>query len=161
ALQTDGKLVAVGYTTSVWGSQDFALARYNADGTLDTTFGTGGKVTTDFSGGNDLAYGVALQTDGKIVAAGDTTSGGGGKNIALARYNANGSPDTTFGSGGKVTTDVSGTDDVANDVVLQSDGKIVVAGYTITGGGKERFAVVRYTVSGSLDTSFNGTGIAV
>jgi len=95
ALQPDGKIVVAGYA-----GLDFALARYNSDGALDTSFGTGGKVTTDFSGGRDVGYSVALQPDGKIVVAGYA-----GVDFALARYNSDGALDTSFGSGGKVTTD--------------------------------------------------------
>ena len=100
--------------------------RYNTNGSLDTTFDSDGKVTTDIGSG-DTAYSVAIQSDGKIVAAG--TRGGGleGNDIALARYNTDGSLDTNFGTGGKVTTEV-GTNDYAYSVAIQSDGKIVAAG---------------------------------
>src|SRR5206468_80556 len=111
--------------------EDFALARYNANGSLDTTFGTGGKVTTDFAGDDDQAFAVVLQTDGKIVAAGVAKTYRGG-DFALARYNANGSLDATFGTGGKVTTDFAGNDDAAHGVVVQADGRIVAAGVAKT-----------------------------
>ena len=97
-----------------------ALALHAADGDLDVTFGIGGEVTTDFSGGNDYAFALALQSDGRIVAAGGTSSG-----FALARYNPDGSLDNGFGSGGKVTTANSTR---ATAVAIQPDGKIVVAG---------------------------------
>jgi uncharacterized delta-60 repeat protein len=144
AIQSDGKIVAAG---SAGG--DFALARYNADGSLDSTFGSSGKVTTDF-GGFDAASAVAIQPDGRIVAAGRTEGG----DFALTRYNSNGSLDTTFGGGGKVTTDFGGFD-AAFGVALQADGKIVAAGQGGPGGG---FALARYNTDGSLDLSFGSGG---
>ncbi len=138
ALQDDGKIVVAG-TKFAGGSGDFALARYNAAGSLDATFGTGGKVTTNF-GGYDRGLSVAIQSDGMIVAAG-TSPGGGSADFALARYNAIGALDTTFGTGGKVTTDFGGNDDVRS-VTIQSNGKIVVVGNN--GGGSPDFALARY-----------------
>jgi uncharacterized delta-60 repeat protein len=101
-----------------------------ADGDLDPTFGSGGKVTTDFSGSDNVAQAIALQPDGKIIAAG---SAGPYPlvDFALARYNGDGSLDSTFGSGGKVTTDFFGSVDGANGVALQTDGKIVAAGLAV------------------------------
>src|SRR5215468_11669588 len=93
---------------------DFALARYNTNGTLDTTFGTSGKVTTDFAGADDMPSepsAVALQSDGKIVVVGQTLVGGF-NNFALARYNGNGTLDTSFGTSGRVTTDFAGANDL-------------------------------------------------
>src|SRR5438093_8754306 len=104
------------------------VAAQTAQGTLDATFGTGGKVTTDFAGDTDEAFAVALQTDGKIVVAGEAKTGYSREDFALARYNTNGTLDTTFGTGGKVTTDFAGHTDQAFAVALQTDGKIVVAG---------------------------------
>ncbi|HLL16743.1 MAG TPA: Calx-beta domain-containing protein [Pyrinomonadaceae bacterium] len=123
-IQPDGKIVAAGIS-----GDNFALARYNPDGSLDTTgFGTGGKVTTDFAGGLDAIKSIVLQPDGKIVAGGDATTSSNNSDFALARYNTNGSLDTTnFGTGGKVTTDFGGFD-AANDIALQADGRIVAAG---------------------------------
>ncbi|MFF7892429.1 hypothetical protein ACFZDI_11025 [Streptomyces sp. NPDC007907] len=150
ALQPDGKIVAVGVFSSQGG---FALARYNSDGSLDTTFGTDGKATADFGSGSIL-YGVALQTDGKIIAVG---SGGPSDNrrSVLTRYNSDGSLDTTFGTGGTVTTDFGGRD-WTREVALQTDGKIIAVG---TGGaiGNLDFALARYNSDGSLDATF-GTG---
>ena len=89
AIQTDGKIVAAGYSYNGSGNADFALVRYNTDGTLDTSFGSGGKVTTPIGSGHDLGYSVAIQMDGKIVAAGYGT--GSNIDFALVRYNTNGS----------------------------------------------------------------------
>ena len=132
-----------------------------APGDLDTTFGTGGKVTTDFSGGTDQAFAVALQTDGKIVVAGEAKTGYSREDFALARYHPNGTLDTTFGTGGKVTTDFAGDTDQVFAVALQPDGKIVVAGEAKAGYSGEDFALARYnnnrfpvvTLKATLDTT--------
>ena len=123
ARQPDGKIVAVG-TVAGYGANDFALARYNPDGTLDPSFSGDGRQTTDF-GPSDEAFGVAIQGDGKIVAVGSTGPAGG--NFALARYNPNGSLDTSFSGDGKQTTDFGGRRP-ASGVALQGDGKIVAVG---------------------------------
>jgi uncharacterized delta-60 repeat protein len=156
ALQPDGKIVVAGSTVQ-GDSGDFAIARYNPNGSPDTSFGTGGKVTTDF-GKSDFAYGVALQADGKIVAVGTTADVlTGASDFALARYNANGSLDTSFGGTGKVITDIAGGNDQANAVAVQpDDGQILVAGFTKA--ATNDFAVLRYNPNGSLDPTFGGTG---
>jgi uncharacterized delta-60 repeat protein len=102
ALQSDGKIVVAGFSESGADitTSDFALARYNPDGTLDMSFGTDGKVVTDFAGSRDTATGVAIQPDGKIVAAGRSQNGTE-TDFALARYNADGTLDTGFGTGGQ------------------------------------------------------------
>jgi len=128
---------------------DFALARYNPDGSLDAGFGIGGKVTTDFFGEDDVAEAVVIQPDGKIVAAGSAarTSALESIDFALARYNSNGSLDTSFGSGGKVTTDFFGRLDGASSCAIQPNGNIVVGGFTSHGGSDqstEDFALARY-----------------
>src|SRR5262245_21502546 len=111
---------------------------------LDSAFGVAGTVTTDFSGGNDWADDVALQPDGKIVAAGSSNG-----NFALARYNTNGQLDAAFGASGKVITDFSGSD-VVRGVALQGDGKIVVAGWTHPSSNTSDIALARYNSDGSL-----------
>jgi uncharacterized delta-60 repeat protein len=155
-LQSDGKIVAAGYSHNGT-NNDFAVVRYNTDGSLDTTFDTDGKVTTPFSSGNnDLATSVVLQSDGKIVAAGYSHNGTN-NDFAVVRYNTDGSLDTTFDTDGKVTTPVGSGNDFAESVVLQSDGKIVAAGYSHNGTNND-FAVVRYNTDGSLDTTFDTDG---
>ena len=149
-LQPDGKIVVAGRTNKN-GNFDFALARYSAGGVVDTTFGTSGLVTTDFGGSVDRAFAMALQPDGKLVVVGDSDA-----NFALARYNGDGSLDPGFGIGGKVLTTFGGTDQ-ASAVVLQPDGKIVVAGQTDTGTSID-FALARYMPDGSLDGAFGSGG---
>jgi uncharacterized delta-60 repeat protein len=156
AIQSDGRMVLAG-TSNAAGNYDFALARYNLDGSLDASFGTGGLLTTDFAGANDNAQAVVLQSDGKIVAAGFATSGT--ENFALARYNADGSLDTTFGLSGKVMTDFLRGTDVAEGVALQADGKLVAAGFTYPRfSSVPKFALARYNADGSLDTTFGTNG---
>ena len=158
ALQTDGKIVVAGRAANSTGS-NFALARYNSDGSLDTTFDGDGKVTTDFfasSSANDLA----IQSDGRIIAAG-FVSAAGGSDLALARYTSNGGLDTTFGSGGRVTISFfTGTEDISA-ITLQSDGKILAAGFGLNTGGTADFVLSRYNPNGSLDTTFGSGGKAV
>ena len=154
-LQSDGKIVAAG--SSYNGSNyDFAVVRYNTDGSLDTTFGTGGKVTTSIGSDPDVANSVVLQSDGKIVAAGYSHNGSN-YDFAIVRYNTNGSLDTTFDADGKQTTSIGSGAEIAYSVVLQSDGKIVAAGYSHNGTNTD-FAVVRYNTDGSLDTTFDTDG---
>src|SRR5262249_33815551 len=128
-----------------------------ANGDLDETFGIGGKVTTDLSGGEDEARGVAIQPDGKIVVVG--LSDGSDLDFAVARYNPDGTLDITFGNEGAVTTDFGGNRDVASAVVIQPDGKILVAG-TATTGLNLGFALARYNPNGSVDTTFGVGGKA-
>ncbi len=153
AVQPDGKIVVAGtHHLSGSTSSDFALARYNPDGSLDATFGDGGKVTTHFSGAFDSGSGVAVQADGKIVAAGYS----GSNDFALARYNPNGTLDVTFGDGGRVLTDFGGFE-VGRALVLQGDGKSIVAG-TSFASGQNDFVLARYNPDGSLDSTFGGGG---
>ncbi len=153
----NGKILVAGTAENPsFADWDFALARYNANGTLDTTFGSNGVVMTDFRGGNDHAYAVALQSDGKIVAVGSSqNTSGQNQSIALARYSANGVLDSSFGSSGtgKVIRRV-GTDfnvDELNAVAIDSSGRIVAAGRS-----DNNMLFVRYNSSGSLDTTFSG-----
>ena len=155
-LQSDGKLVAAGNAWKDSVDADFAVVRYNTNGSLDATFGAGGKVTTSIGSDEDDAYALALQPDGKLVAAGVTLNGFRW-DFALVRYNANGSLDTTFGTGGTVITSI-GTDGTgASALVLQPDGKLVAAGTTTNDGSAYDFTLVRYNANGSLDATF-GTG---
>jgi uncharacterized delta-60 repeat protein len=150
AVQGDGKIVAAGVAgpsscpgTPCGSGNLFALARYNSDGSLDPSFGTGGQVTTNFGGTDAEAYSVALQGDGKIVAAGLTRTGSINR-FALARYNGDGTLDATFGTGGQVTTSFGGTYDQALALALQGDGKIIAAGWTAKALGSAQFALARY-----------------
>jgi uncharacterized delta-60 repeat protein len=162
AVQPDGKIVVAGWVQSGadMTTADFAVARYNPDGTLDSDFGTGGMVTSDFAGSTDLAHAVAIQADGRIIVAGEAISGTQ-NSFALIRYNNDGAIDTSFGNGGKVLTTFSDRDSRAYEIVLQPDQKIAVAGDSFHTPAPSLddsdFALARYNSDGSLDVSF-GTG---
>ena len=156
AVQTDGKIVVVGDATNTGNNVDFAVARYNTDGSLDTTFDTDGMVTTAIGSGHDIGYGAAIDGNGKIVVVG-YSSNGTDNDVAVVRYNTNGSLDTTFGTGGKVTTDFGSGNDIGYGVAIDSNGKIVVVG-SANNGTNDDFAVIRYNVDGTLDTAFDTDG---
>ena len=155
AIQPDGKIVAVGATQVRGGA--FSVIRYNANGTLDGSFSGDGKLTTNFTSGDDWARDVALQVDGKIVVSGVAGTSSSNKMAALARYNANGTLDGSFSGDGKVTKNVTTGFEDANGVGIQLDGKIVTAGSV--GGSGGRLLVLRFNANGSLDGSFSGDGI--
>jgi uncharacterized delta-60 repeat protein len=169
AVQPDGRIVVAGT-----GGRDFALLRYASDGRLDPGFGSSGKVVTTFAitrergcadcethDSDDEVFSLAIQQDGKLVLAGATDIGGRrgeksccSRDFALARYTADGSLDTSFGSGGKVVTAFDECCNAyAQDVAVQADGKIVAAG-----GGAGYFALSRYRPDGRLDVSFGKRG---
>jgi uncharacterized delta-60 repeat protein len=141
-MQSDGKIILAGYTNAA-GNNDFAVARLNANGSLDVSFDVDGRQIVNGFGGDDRAQAVAVQPDGKIVLAGYTNAAGN-NDFALARLTPNGSLDAAFGVGGRVVTRGFGGDDRAQAVAIQpTDGKIVAAGYT-NGLGTNDVAVARY-----------------
>ena len=147
-LQNDGKIVIAGTSNG-----NFALIRYNSDGTTDQGFGIRGKVVTDVIGSDpeDL-YGLVQQSNGKIVVAGFGSVAN--DDIVLVRYNENGTKDTTFGTDGQVITD-SGGSDVTISIIRQADDKLVVAGRV-----DNNFSLIRYTADGGLDAGFGVGGVA-
>ncbi|MFN9503447.1 MAG: hypothetical protein ACK57J_02635, partial [Rubrivivax sp.] len=153
----DGRILVAGERFN-GSNTDIVLLSRNADGTLDTSFGSGGRVTTDFAGAGDVGRSIALQADGRILMAG-SASNGATADFALVRYNADGSLDTSFGIGGKVLTAVGGSDDHAWCIAVQPDGKIVVGGTSYN--STHDFALARYNADGSLDTSFSGDGTVI
>ncbi len=165
-LQADGKIL-VGGTSTIWevigvnNGYNFILLRFNPNGTLDTSFDGDGRVLTDYSGGttnDDKINALAIQPDGKIVAAGHARMGGT-VDFAVARYNSDGSLDTSFDMDGKLSTQLSTSDDSIKAVHVQPDGKIVATGYGVALFNTDfDFAVVRYNADGSLDNSFGGGG---
>ena len=155
ALQPDGKIVVAGYCTNGT-TYDFCLARYLASGTLDVSFNGSGTVITPIGVGDDYAISLALQPDGKIIVSG-VCSNGANSDFCLARYLANGTFDTSFNSTGKVITPIGSSDDYGYSVALQPDDKIVVAGYCVSGANFD-FCLARYLANGTLDTSFGSTG---
>jgi uncharacterized delta-60 repeat protein len=151
-VQPDGKIVVGGYAAAGV-SSDFALVRYNPDGTLDTSFDGDGIVTTDLGTASDDIRGLVLQPDGRIVAAGTA-----GEDVALARYLPDGRLDPAFGQAGTRITDF-GSDDVANGVALTAGGEILIAGQTLGARVDRDFMLARYTAAGALDTAFGDHGI--
>jgi uncharacterized delta-60 repeat protein len=156
AIQSDEKIVAAGYSAVPSTSNyDFAVTRYNTNGTLDATFSGDGMLITNF-GAKDKANDVAVQSNGKIVVAGYKCVGDI-CDLALARYNPNGKLDVTFSGDGKQVTDFGGGDNGANALAIQSNGKIIVAGWMWNGTDSD-FAIYRYNVNGTLDATFSGDG---
>ena len=164
ALSPDGKITVVGYAEVSAGIRDYAVARFNSDGSPDTAFDSDGKVITDLdSSSNDFGQAVALQADGKILVTGHANGV-----VGLVRYNEDGSIDNSLGTNGIVTTDVSvligatigGSEDVYA-VATQPDGKILVAGSSISAGNSRGLMVVRYDTDGSLDNTFGTSGMVV
>ena len=165
-VQADGKILVAGYSgdlDSGGSDYEFALARYNPDGTLDTTFSDDGKLTTGFGGVGDEGQSVTVQADDKILVAGYSHSyspdGYNYSDFALVRYNTDGTLDTSFSGDGKLTTNFA-TEDEGQSVTVQADGKILVAGYSRQDGSVfvTDFALVRYNSDGTLDTSFSDGG---
>ncbi|MBK8555465.1 MAG: T9SS type A sorting domain-containing protein [Lewinellaceae bacterium] len=141
AVQSDGKIVVGGRIANA-GPTVFAIVRFNSNGTKDTGYGTNGVVTTNFNGIIDEPKAIALQSDGKAVVVGVSNLAGGVTAIAMARYTTAGALDNTFGTGGKVTTNI-GNKSQGEAIVIQSDNKILVAGYA-TVNSLRQFAVCRY-----------------
>lgn len=162
-INNQERIVAAGSRGSQSGSPgDFALMRFLPNGALDASFGSGGKVFTDFFGYTDNVKAVAISGT-NIIAGGlvcrDATNAG--VDFGLARYNIDGSLDTTFGTGGKVSTDILGWWNFINGMAIEPDGKIVAAGQAFPDAFSGDFAVARYNGDGSLDTSFGANGIVV
>ncbi len=166
AVQADGKIVVVGDSVVADGSTNIIVARLNADGTPDASFGKAedgtpdGSVETSLGKGDDKASAVALQADGKIVVAGTHVAEDGSSNILVARYDATGAPDATFGTAkddspdGFVNISLGAGNDVAVDVALQADGKIDVAGNTVAADGSSNIVLARLGTDGTPDGTF-------
>jgi uncharacterized delta-60 repeat protein len=159
ALQRDGKIVVAGASDQAGTGLDFAVLRYNADGSLDATFGNAGKRTVDFAGDADRAWALLIQADDKIVVGGEASLGTttSGVDFALVRLNVNGSLDAGFGAGGKLTTPIksnAGTD-VVRALALQTVGG---EQRLLAIGGEGDFQAARYTPAGALDAGFGNAG---
>jgi uncharacterized delta-60 repeat protein len=167
ALQPDGKIVVVGSAFD-GGLQQLVVARFNGDGTPDSTFGTGGRAAFQFgdatTSASSGANAVAIQQDGKIVVAGSASDSSGTQGILVARLTDTGTPDNTFSGDGKFVMQLgsgAGNSSYLNAVALQSDGKVVVAGQATDNGGNSQVLVARLTSGGGLDSSFDGNGIVI
>ncbi len=166
ALQMDGKIVIAGHASiraSNGYDHDLALYRINNDGSLDSTFGNGGLVTTNFCR-SDLCHFVTVQPDGKILLLGEMDcSPDRGDDITLSRYMPNGSPDSSFGKNGRLAMDLGGRDESPEALGLQPDGKIIVTGYSLfdISTGRTNFWVARCMPDGSPDIGFGNRGIRI
>ncbi len=164
AVQDDDKIVLAGSSfiyNGVANTRDFSVARFNSDGSLDNTFGTGGKVITPVGTSDEVVYSMAIQADGKIIVAGGSSGPSPDfiSSFALARYNSNGSLDNTFGSGGILVMPLSNLYSTADAVALQTDGQILVAGSTRIDADTFAFSVVRLNDNGSFDNTFGTNGV--
>ena len=159
AVQADGKIVVAGASDQGATGLDFAVLRYKADGSLDTTFGNAGKTVVDFAGDGDRAWALLLQADGKIVVGGEANTGTNatGVDFALLRLNADGTPDEGFGQHGKVLTPVGGNTatDVVHGLAIQG---VLGEARILAVGGEGDFRAARYRPDGTLDTSFGTQG---
>lgn len=150
-LQTDGKIIVAGYSGG-----EFELARLNTDGSLDTTFGSSGLVTTPVGIGNSELHSMKVLADDRIITVG-TGIPVADQDIATVRYLADGSLDTSYGSGGIELTDFSGND-IGYDILVDGSGRYIIAGSVDGNGSSEDFLVARLTTTGGIDVSFNTVG---
>jgi uncharacterized delta-60 repeat protein len=165
-VQPDGKILVAGTAEVALNSKkyDYAVARFNANGTIDGGFGSGGVVTLDIND-NDIADGIALQKDGKIVVGG-TSDEDGDANYTVVRYTSGGLLDGGYGVGGIATYDMAtfgtaGSKDHGYGMAIQSDDKVLVTGFSApAAGGNGNVVTMRLTTSGQLDVTFSGDGIA-
>ena len=160
ALQPDGKILVAG-VLEVWGSGklSFGLVRLDQTGALDPSFGTGGVVTTDIGTDSDVATAMALQPDGKVVVVGSTNQAASAYDLAVVRFHPDGRLDTALGGTGIVRVAVSPLDDWANAVIIQADGKILVAGSAPALSARPSFLLARFSGGGALDATFGAGGI--
>jgi len=156
-LQSDGKILVAGSAKNDT-LTSFALIRYNADGTLDPSFGTGGIATPYFGNVTNVANALTIQSDQKIIAGGYARTGTK-TSFCLARYEANGILDPSFGTGGIISTPLGLYDSKVNSVAIQQDGKIIAGGYAYYTSNS--FVMVRYKTNGSIDSTFGINGVSV
>lgn len=154
-VQNDGKIVVVG-SVAYNAFSDFLIMRYNSNGTLDLTFGLNGVIINSLSPSDDAANSLAIQSDGKLVVGGKALINGSGQQIALVRYNSNGTIDNSFNSNGIVLVP-SGT--YLSKMKIQNDGKILITGENRVNANLTELLVMRFNIDGSLDNSFDGDGI--
>jgi uncharacterized delta-60 repeat protein len=157
AIQPNGKIILAGYSFNGATNQG-VMIRFLPNGTLDNTFGSGGMMLTPNTSQWDTFLSIALQSNGKIIGSGYHTANGVNRNFAILRYDTTGVLDPSFAGNGIVTTDFSGNDDEAYGVVVQPNGQIVAAGYSINGTAKT-FGLARYNSNGALDNTFGTAGL--
>jgi len=162
AIAPDGTIVVVGYARSL-SRDDFAVARYTSNGALDASFASAGHLIVDFGAASARGAGIAIQSDGAIVVAGQATLSRSpffDTDFAAARLTTTGALDPTFGTGGKTTINIAGATDFATAVAIHSDGKIVLTGHAaVDGGSNGNVGIVRLTSTGAPDGTFGTSGI--
>jgi uncharacterized delta-60 repeat protein len=158
AIQPDGKILLGGVCDIGSNNEinDYCIARFNSDGTLDTTFGNSGKVIQPIGSSNDFGRSLVIQPDGKILLGG-TCYNGSNDDFCIARFNSDGTLDTTFGNSGKVIQPIGSSNDFGRSLAIQLDGKILLGGYC-DNGGNDDFCIARFNPNGTLDTSFGRRG---
>lgn len=156
AIQSDDKTVAAGMAM-ISGANQAALARYKLDGSLDSTFGTNGIVLVSVGGLSDAASSVAIQSDGKIVIGGSTYNTT--LDFFAIRFLTDGTLDTTFSGDGIAIIPIGTANDVCRDILIQSDGKIILSGKSQVSSGSNAFGLARLNTDGSLDTNFGTVGV--
>lgn len=158
-VQIDGKILICGFAEGT--NWDFAISRFNSDGSIDSTFGERGSTILNIGSYNDVAFSIKAQQDGKIIVCGWTYIFGSW-DFALIRLNPDGNLDNTFGSNGIVTTDYNHLYNTSHSVAIQSNGKYVVAGYTEKPGSSDTdILIIRYNTDGSIDRSFGNNGLVL
>lgn len=158
-VQIDGKILICGFAENL--NWDFAISRFNPDGSIDSTFGERGSTIINIGSYNDVAFSIKAQQDGKIIVCGWTYIFGSW-DFALVRLNPDGSLDNTFGSNGIVTTDYNHLYNTSHSVAIQSNGKYIVAGYTEKPGSSDTdILIIRYNTDGSIDHSFGNNGLTL
>ena len=160
AIQKDDKIVVTGYSISpTTNNEEITLVRFTENGNIDKSFGNKGLIVTEISSEKDVGESVVIQNDGKIVVVG-TTDHKPNADIVLIRYNENGSLDYSFGFGGIVITDINSAMDIGKSLVIQSDGKLIVAGFTHV-VNNFFMTLLRYDSYGELDPTFGNSGIVI
>ncbi len=166
AIDSNGKILVAGSSTKAANDTEMVIWRYNANGTLDTSFGTNGQVIHGNAAGgnsNDIGNAIAIDSNGKILVAGSSTKGTNDTEMVIWRYNANGTLDTSFGTNGQVIHgNASGgnSNDFGTSIAIDSNGQILVAGGSTKGTTDTELVIWRYNVNGTLDTSFGTKGTA-
>jgi uncharacterized delta-60 repeat protein len=166
AIDAQGKILVTGESLNTAGNYDMVIWRYTADGTLDTTFDSDGVVThTNAAGGtNKSDYGrvITIDADGKILVAGYSGNSSNNNDMIIYRYLSDGTLDTTFGTGGIAKyNSIANKDDCGNAITIDADGKILVSGSTRNSDDTDDMVIWRYTITGTLDTTFNSVGFVV
>jgi uncharacterized delta-60 repeat protein len=158
-IQPDGQILLGGMFADSTGQAEFCIARYNSSGSPDLSFGVNGHTISRLGIGEDIIYGITMQTDGKIIAVGRASIYlSSDWDVAVVRYNDNGTEDTTFGTDGKTILDIGGADDQANSVAIDANGNIVVGVTTDPGTGFVTGTLLRLNSNGTLDHSFGNGG---